>query len=351
MLNKLTVNGFKSIESCELELQRLNVVIGPNGAGKSNLLSLFRLLRALAQGNLGLFVGEAGGAGSLLHLGPPRAAGIVLTLDWQDASLTLGLLAADNDRLIFDRESVLLPDAAPYALASRGSLEAALASTTDAAPGRLRARLAALRVHHFHDTSASSGIRRSTSLHDNRWLREGGENLAACLLLMRDTAPEHYRRIVEVIRLAVPAFGDFDFKPHPKAETVLLNWRHRHADEVLGPHQLSDGSLRFMALATLLLQPVLPELVILDEPEIGLHPQAIGLLAEWLKLAAQQTQLLVATQSPLLVDCLTAEDVLVIDCPDGRTRLRRLNAPELAEWLTDYTLGELWHMNVLGGNL
>jgi len=355
MLNRLTVKGFKSIEDSVLDLKSLNVIIGPNGAGKSNLLSLFRLAKAMADGNLSLWVGLAGGADSLLHFGSARTETLAVGLDWDGLGYFCEFKPTEDDRLVIAYETILQSGGAMGALGPAGASESALANASRglaSTPGAadIASWFSGFRVYHFHDTSDSSGMRRNASMHDNRWLREGGENLAAYLLMLRDTASAHYARIVDVVRLAVPAFRDFELAPHPKAETVLLRWRHRFVDAVFGPHQLSDGSLRFMALATLLLQPEPPNPILLDEPEIGLHPHALVQISEMLALAALDTQVLAATQSPLLVDRTAPEDVLVLDAEHGKTLVRRPDVAGLQGWLDDYTLGELWRKNVLGGN-
>lgn len=356
MLKRLTVKGFKSIEDSVLDLQRLNVIIGPNGAGKSNLLSVFRLLKALADGNLGLFVGLAGGADGLLHFGSAQTETLAIGLGWDSFGYQCEFKPTEDDRLVIACETLLKPDGSKLDLGLAGASESVLAEAVrerDSVAGasKIAKQLARLRVYHFHDTSDSSGMRRNASLHDNRWLREGGENLAAYLLMLRETATAHYARIVDIVRLAVPAFRDFELVPHPKAETILLRWRHRYVDAVFGPHQLSDGSLRFIALATLLLQPEPPDPIVLDEPEIGLHPHALIQLAEMLALAAQITQVIAATQSPLLVDQCLPEDVILLSAERGKTGVQRLDPEALQGWLEEYALGELWRKNVLvGGN-
>jgi predicted ATPase len=131
----------------------------------------------------------------------------------------------------------------------------------------------------------------------------------------------------------------------------MLNWRAKGADYEFGPHQLSDGTLRFTALATLLLLPMemLPGTIIIDEPELGLHPYAIKLLASLLADASERTQVLVATQSTALVDEVRPEDVIVANLEEGATSLQRLDRESLADWLKDYSLSQMWESNLFGG--
>ena len=189
-------------------------------------------------------------------------------------------------------------------------------------------------------------------VNDHRALYPSGENLAAVLRFFRDTHADAYGRIRETIRLVAPIFGDFILEP-PSAspDLVMLNWRAKGTDYELGPHQLSDGTLRFIALATLLLQPAecLPGVLVIDEPELGLHPYAIKILGSLIEDAANFTQIIVATQSASFIDQVEPDDVIVADMVDGASQFQRLNGEKLKEWLDEYTLSELWEKNIVGG--
>ena len=205
---------------------------------------------------------------------------------------------------------------------------------------------------HFHDTGPSSPKKTTANLHDNHEFRADGSNLAAYLFLLHKKHGNAYTQIRRTVRLAAPFFDDFALKPTAlNEEKILLEWRHRRSDAYFNASSLSDGSLRFIALATLLLQPVSlrPSVILLDEPELGLHPYAITLLASLLKQAAITSQIIVATQSPLLLDHFEPEDVLVADRVNGATTLRRLDGEKLSVWLEDYSLGQLWEKNEFGG--
>ena len=162
----------------------------------------------------------------------------------------------------------------------------------------------------------------------------------------------YYKRIIRYIRMALPQFFDFVLEPDGNGN-LSLNWRQEGAEEMFGPHQFSDGALRFVALTTLLLQPVrtAPMTIILDEPEIGLHPYAVSMLAKEIRMASRTSQIIVSTQSPLLLNEFSCEDVITAeyDQVNQRSVLRRHKEEDLREWLEDYTLGELWEKNVLGG--
>lgn len=210
-------------------------------------------------------------------------------------------------------------------------------------------------VYHFHDTSDSSAVRRSGNLADNEILKADASNLAAFLYRIQKTHPENYQKIISVIRLAAPFFSDFHLRPNPlNPEKIQLEWLQRDSDYLFLPSQLSDGTLRFICLATALLQPDLPPTFLFDEPELGLHPYALTLLARLLRDAVDQhgrprRQVIVSTQSALLLNAFSPEEIIVVERADGESIFTRLSSQELSEWLEDYTLGELWQKNILGG--
>ena len=195
-------------------------------------------------------------------------------------------------------------------------------------------------------------MKKTADVHDNRYLRSDGSNLAAFLYLLRERHRDDYDTVVQVIQQAAPFFEDFDLRPEKlNPHKIRLQWRHAGSDAYFDASSLSDGTLRFMALATLFLQPedYRPAVILVDEPELGLHPYAIALLASLMKRAAAETQVVVSTQSSLLLDYCEPEDVIVAERVDGATKLERLDSPKLKTWLEDYSLGQLWEKNELGG--
>jgi predicted ATPase len=208
------------------------------------------------------------------------------------------------------------------------------------------------RVYHFHDTSDSALVKQRHGINDNVYLRPDARNLAAFLYYLKNQHPKNYQRIVKTIRLVAPFFGDFYLRPSPDAkDQIELEWIEKGQDIPFKAHVLSDGTLRFICLATVLMQPeeLKPETILIDEPELGLHPFAIHLLAGLLRSASKSRQVIISTQSPDLLNEFNVEDVIVADRDDGVTNLHRLNQSELKEWLEEYTLGELWQKNILGG--
>ena len=209
------------------------------------------------------------------------------------------------------------------------------------------------RVFHFQDVSRFAGVRQAAAVRDNLRLQADAGNLAPFLRRLRERHPTHYRRVVDAVRVAAPFFGDLVYRDTLNPDDRMeLEWFHASdPDMVLGPHQVSDGTLRFLCLATLLLQPaeLQPSLILVDEPELGQHPAALAVLAGMLRAAGDERQVVVATQSADLVSELNPEDVVVVDRKHDASAFRRPDADDLRHWLDDYALGDLWKMNVLGG--
>ena len=339
-LGWITVRGFRSIARLEkLELKPINVLIGANGAGKSNLINVFSLLDSVAgEVLLHKYVARTGGASRNLHFGAKTTPEVRVELSFGEdvERQAVHLVATRDDRLTEVRVSV--------GGISTGSFWERMEE--------VRGRLDRWRVYHFNDTGDGSRILRNAYLNDNRFLREDGENLAPFLYLLREKEPPSYERIKKTFRLVAPFFDDFVLEPLAQNEQMIrLAWRHRGSDEYFDISTLSDGSLRFLALATLLLQPASfrTPLILLDEPELGLHPYAIDMLCSLIRSASVETGVILTTQSPYLVDQFQPEDIVVVDRVNGESRFRRLSTHALEAWLEDYSLGDLWLKNELGG--
>jgi predicted ATPase len=338
-LTKLRIEGFKSIRSAEIELQPLNVLIGANGAGKSNLVSFFSLLDAVNHGRLPDYVGQEGGAHSILYRGPKRTLQVDSKIDFESVP--------PDGRLPEDRYLLLR---CTYGAADTLVPNLGGKSPIPWFPGA--EVMGSFRVFQFHDTSKESRIRQNGYISDNRQLQRDGGNLAAFLYRLQQTNESSYGRIVATIQQVTPFFHNFNLAPDAlNPRNILLNWRERGSDYLLGPHQLSDGSLRGMALIALLLQPEeeLPDVILIDEPELGLHPAALRVLASLLRSVSVHSQIIVATQSVPLVNRFEPEDIVVVERGEDGTTFHRQNSERLREWLDEYTLGELWEKNVIGG--
>jgi predicted ATPase len=361
-LASLTLRGFKTIRDLtDFQPGQVTILIGPNGAGKSNFISFFRLLSwALTPpGNLQTFVAEQGGASALLHDGPSKTREIEASLRFEtdagDNEYGCRLFYSAGDTLVFADEWYRFQRTGlsrPRTQLGVGQREPKLIAEAEGGNPAAKFILGALRrtiVHQFHDTSPSSRMRSKWSIDDGRWLKEDAGNLAAVLYRLHEAEPAYYRRIVETLRLVLPFFADFEFQP--EYGKMLLRWRERGSDQLFGASQAADGMLRAMALVTLLQQPEadFPNVLILDEPELGLHPYAIEVLAALIQSASQHCQVVVATQSVSLIDRFEPHDIVVVDRNVRESGFRRLNDSDLAAWREDFTMSELWEKNVLGG--
>ncbi len=336
-----------------VEFGDLNILIGANGAGKSNFVQIFELLGRIVDQDLGMFVGLGGGASVLLNAHSGDRFVRVL-LDAGKVRYQATLVAAPHDELIFQDEWVGLGDRGRSL--GRGQRETKLHENLVPAVGDSLAApvvdlLTSCRVYHFHDTSSDAPVKTMTPTADNLRLRGDAGNLAAVLLKLRHGGAAEqaaYRRITSTINQIAPFFHDFVLEPE-YSDRIRLRWRETGSNVVFSAEQLSDGTLRFVCLATLLLSPELPRLVVLDEPELGLHPSAIHQLAGMVRSASRRSQILLATQSVTLLNQFDAEDVIIVERSDNGTTLRKPNQEVLANWLDDYSLGELWEKNIIGG--
>ena len=327
-IDRLTIKGFKSIRDLSnFSLGDINVVVGANGAGKSNFVQMFRMVREMVRKDFQKFIATHGGAAAFLHNGLKATKSIEAEFDLGGESYGFTLTPTAHET---------------FAISESRKGE----SVDDAISGWV--------VYHFHDTSERSPMRQSEIVEDCAYLREDAANIAPFLKALREDGPEgikSYREIVAAVRLVMPFFDDFALTPvrFGPAEKVKLTWTQKGTDYPFQPYHLSDGAIRFICLATALLQPRPPSTIVIDEPELGLHPQAIAILADLIKAASARTQVVVATQSPLLVDQFAVGDIVVAKRKDGATAFERLDEKDYAAWLEDFTLGELWARNVIEG--
>ncbi len=370
-VDSITIEGFKSIGKVEgLHLGPTNVLIGPNGSGKSNLVEAFSLLQTIRAGNLQSYVTRSGGADRILHFGAKRTEALVVRISFETDETgvfneyKIMLASTQDDRLYPTSEAVYFWDKNKYSQPLERSIsgkgfEAAISDVAGIPAERARwisqyvsRHLDQWCAYHFHDTSVNSPMKKNANMNDNRYLRPDGSNLPAFLYYLNRKYEPIYRMIRNTIRLVAPFFDDFLLLPQALNEDrIRLEWKHIGSDDYFDASSLSDGSLRFIALATLLLQPPdhRPSVILLDEPELGLHPYAITLLASLIRQASVDTQVVLATQSPILLDHFDPEDVLVTERLNGRTEFVRLDSEKLRVWLEDYSLGQLWEKNEFGG--
>ncbi len=353
-VSSLSVEGFKSIRELKnFELNNLNVLIGANGAGKSNFINLFRLLNEIYEQRLQLYVQKQGGPDSLLRFGRKETDNIKIHVEFGVNGYLFHLVPTNDNRMIFELEETIFHGqyvANKKTILGYGHAEAKLKDDRTTISEYVRDGIRNWKVYHFHDTSDSAKVKQIHSINDNLNLKSDAANLAAYLRMLKDSYEKEYNRIVATIRLVLPFFDDFVHREN--IENIELEWVQKgKSDTPLKAHMLSDGSLRFICLSTLLLQPIhlLPDTVLIDEPELGLHPYAITVLADILKQVSEKKQIIVSTQSVELVNELEPEDVIVVNQKNDESIFERLDSDNLSNWLEEYTLGELWKNNVFGG--
>lgn len=340
----------------DLGMGDLTVLIGQNGAGKSNFVAFFDFLRELVEGRLQVWVGKRGGSDRILSYGVKETPELHVKIAFGENAYEFVLQSNVENKFYTERE-VLWFDDNGIALPS-GFFETRLKDEADRnfyyrAIYIYRA-ISSWRVYHFHDTSNSAGVKRKGALHDKRYLRRDASNLAAFLFELRKRHPDTYSQIRKNVQLAIPFFDDFALRPEvvgTEDEQIRLDWHQKGSDYEFLPSQLSDGSLRFICLVTALMQPDPPATIIIDEPELGLHPHAIVLLGALIRSASKRMQVIVSTQSMALVDEFDLEDLLIVERKDGETVFCKLNPDEYKLWLEDFSVGELWKKNVLGGRI
>ena len=359
-LDKLTINGFKSIrELKDFGLNDLNVLIGGNGAGKSNLIEFFRLLRKIIEGNLNEYIRSGGGISDFLFKGRKVTPKMQFETSFGIRGYRFSIEPGPSEDCLLteearyykpgttgwwelgnglDGKSLLVEEAKGHSSGGQNSKP-----VYDA--------ISSWQIYHFHDTSATSAMRHYEIIQDNRALRFDAVNIAPYLLRLKNMDQDSYQNILDSLHLVMPFFDEFllDVAEFGEKQKVNLSWLQNGSDYPMQPYHFSDGSIRFICLATALLQPDPPSTIIIDEPELGLHPSAIAILAELIQSASKRTQLIVATQSPALIDYFGVEDVIVVNRKDGASTFERLEEKDFSVWLETYSVGELWSKNVISG--
>jgi predicted ATPase len=372
---RITIRGFKSIEALEdLALGKLNVLIGANGAGKSNFVEFFRLLRAIRHRRLQDYMQRNAPAEGFFHKGIKQTPRIEADLSFgEDCDYHFRLVPTPNLAVSIEKESGRWNG--PLGLnplsgqVMWGGLESEWWTLGVASPpmqvfrpgrpnvlhGRPNAPQAPpdWQVYHFHDTSTTAGMRRESGVEQTDALAPDAGNLAAFLLHLREQYPEVYQLLRQTVQRVFPPLDDFDPRTREgkNERLVRLTWRQKGSDYVFSPGHFSDGTLRFICLATALLQPNPPATVVFDEPELGLHPEALVIFAGLVRSAAARMQIILATQSPTLLNEFEPDDVITVDYTHGATQFNRLDQVQLRAWLEDYTLGDLWQKGTLRGGV
>lgn len=349
-MNRLAISGYKSIEQLDLKLRPINILIGGNGSGKSNLLSFFELLKNLYNRNLKTYVALRRGMDAFLFQGRQVTQQISAHLYFDKNEYSFRLQAGDEHFVVIEERVWQAADSDVRQIfdIARLSMESTLAEQSSQLAISIQVYLSQLEKYHFHDTSANSPFTKLSNIHnDIHRLYDKGDNLAAFLYGIKQEDAIRYKLIVKTIQSIAPYFRDFAFYPDHNGDLRLL-WNDKYSSVVYGVNDLSDGTKRFIALATLFLQPKLPQVIIIDEPELGLHPAAISKLAGLIQSATQRgCQVIAATQSTDLISHFEPEDIVTVDQYKGRSRFKRLSAQDLQLWVNDYSMGELWKRNII----
>ena len=373
----LTVRGFRRLAEVDLELRPLTVLIGANGVGKSSLLDVLSLLANSAHGNLNAAINDMSGLAAIMtydHASEVRF-GISMTVpSFAPLDYSLSLRPQGNAYLV-DRETLQQKNAEhknPFLhIDSRGNdikyfqvdqgklvrptweynpLESSLSQVPKLfrAPEEFRHRLASSTFYHALNVEPRSPVRLPQAMRPAPLPGKNGEDLVTSLYYLREAEPDRFEAIEDSLKAAFPGFKRLDFPP-VAAGTLAMTWRDSNFSKPLYMHQVSEGMLRFVWLATLLQSPGLTALTLLDEPEVSLHPELLSLLAGLLREAAQRTQIVVATHSDRLIRFLQPDEVVVMDtAEDGTSTLTWADKLNLEQWLEEYTLDELWSSGRLG---
>lgn len=355
ILTNIKIKGFKSIKELDLDLKPINIIIGQNGAGKSNFIGVFKLLYNIVNKDLQFYIKKSGGAERLLFFGSKVTKFIDIEINFKSSNkYELTLVPAVPDRLIFNKEIARFMEKGNWDdLENKSGDESELDSGKSPykAP-YIKKYLQGVRVYHFHDVGDNSPIKKTCDLSNNNFFDAQGENLPAMLYRFKENYSNEYEKIVFVIKMVAPFFQDFILEPDDN-KNILLKWKHKGGDRPFDVNYLSDGTLRFIALATLLLQPdeFIPHTILIDEPELGLHPYALKVLAELFKGVAKRGKQIIATsQSVEFVNEFSAEDIIIADRKDDMSVLRRLGEKEVEQWLEEFSIGDIWSRNIIGGN-
>ena len=362
-IESVHIKGFRSLADVKLDdIPNPMVLLGANGTGKSNILRFFEMLRETYRHGLARFVAHRGGADDQLFGGHRETRRIRASVHFRTGlginDLSFTLSCTDDDRLTFEDEEFHFtpPDRrgglnyGPYPSGIESGF-CHVAHSNNADP-RAKAAIHFLRdcsIYQFHDTSRDAPIKKRWDVEDSHRLLEHGGNLGPVLLRLREHHLSKYKLICRHIRRVLPEFDDFQLEE--EYGKTILRWRAKTTGQTLGAHLTSDGSLRCFCLLTLLSLPdeVLPRIILLDEPELGLHPFATSLVSHMVKSLSQRRQVIVATQSPHFVDAFGLDDIVVLEMRDGRTETKRFNEEDFSEWLDDHSSGQLWWSNLLGG--
>ncbi len=361
-LKRIKVEGFKSIAHLDLPMEKINILIGANGAGKTNLISLFTFLSYLSQGKLRNYVETEGGAERFFHFGTKHTSQMMFDLEVGNNGYHVEFSPnLDDDSLVFSNEYCKFSMSNRlfrlYPKMGESGFLSGERAESEPVKRYTQEYLQTCRVYHFHDTSNQARFKKTNKLVNDYYLERDAANIAPFLYSLKTSDNvefrQSYQQIVAAVRSVAPFFHDFYLEPSGVEgdENIMLRWTHTKQEAPFSANALSDGTARFICLATLFLQPVFrrPNTIILDEPELGLHPAALDVLGDIIKVTAKETQVICSTQSVAFANLFEPENFVVVDAEDGVSRFQRLKREPLEQWLQEYGMGDIWAKNLIGG--
>lgn len=359
MIEYIEIKGFKSIKEMKLEMKPINILIGSNGAGKSNFVSFFKLVSSIFNSRLQKYIQEEK-TDNILYFGRKTTHELYGKLifseeDGHNNAYNFNLLRTKEGGLYIYQEgsgyNVSYHEDVHNYFYNSNLEESQFAKSSQRRNRILQAYMNSLRVFHFHDTSSTSALRTECDVKDNHYLKSDGRNLPAFLYLLKQKHSIIYKRVVNTVQSVAPYIDNFILEPGKLNEKEIeLRWVEKgDVESSFSAYQLSDGTLRFIGLTTVLLQPNPPSVIIIDEPELGLHPFAIAKLAGMIQSASSKAQVIISTQSVGLIDYFDPEDIIAVDRnkEQNQSIFMRLSTENLKLWIEDYTLGDLWQRNII----
>jgi predicted ATPase len=379
-MNRFTsikIEGFRRLFSVELEMRNLTVMIGANGVGKTTVLEVFSLLAASAKGQLlqqvgGGLVGmltrdKADHLAIFINMSVPQHAPLryrfsIVPTRGASYEITHETLTQKNDPLAPEpfkhieshRTSIRYFNSQTLKLESpkweHSYFETSLSQVPKMyqQPETLRKHLASCTFYGALDVSPRSPVRLPQEMRPAKLPGANGEDLVTCLYDLRETDADRFEIVEDTLAAAFPDFEKLAFPP-VAAGKLSMTWKDKNFSKPIYVHELSEGTLRFLWLVALLQSRELTAVTLIDEPEVSLHPELLKLLADLMREASNRTQLIVATHSDRLIRFLKPEEVLVCDVEDGLMGVKWGDEFNLEKWLAEYSLDELWAMNILGG--
>ncbi|EHO12581.1 AAA family ATPase [Myroides odoratimimus] len=345
MLDKVEIKGYKSIKELSMDIAPINILIGANGSGKSNFLSFFNFLKEIYKQNLQQYVALNGGTDRFLHKGNKVTTEIGANVQLRTNAYSF-LLKEGEQGFIFSEEGLGYEE--NFYTFRTYFPEASIKSSTMYRAKYIREYLESIVKYHFHDTGKQSPFHLISNIDSDKFLLyEDGRNIAAFIYNIREEYSKQYNFIIRTIQSVAPYFSDFYLQPDENGNVRLL-WTSKYSSTIYSSRDLSDGTLRFIALTMLFMQPNLPNTIIIDEPELGLHPFAISKLSGMIKsVSKKETKVILATQSTDLISYFEPEDIITVDQVEGESVFKRLDSESLSEWLDTYTIDDLWKRNII----